>query len=326
MKPATPSKILALLKSHGFQVFATEPSMRNATVDLIARKDETLLLLKFVRDIDRFTSNQTKELKYLAHILKGIPLIVGERNRRGELEDNIVYNRNGISTLSPNSLGLFLDVHSSLHVFAKRGGFFVKIDGSKLRKLREARNISRMAIAGLLEVSKKAVENYERNAMSPGFEKYKKMKEFFGEDFCKSIDPMEWLEDIVLPTRPGATEFQKEVGEIFEDLGLHPFWAEKSPFDLFISKSDVEGCASKGNSSLVPIVSDVTEGDPEEYSEKLQNMSRFHAIIRERVLFIVDDLPVPKYKREIHPVPVICETELRLCKDLKELKKKLLER
>lgn len=322
-------QINELLGQFGYQVFYNATADRYGCVDFIARRGDSLLLIKYSRDIDRFKSRQIEELKYLAHVLQGIPLIVGSRNRRGDLEDEVVYYRNGISTLTLDSFRQYLTKASTFSVFAKRGGFFVHLDGHQLRALRESKNISRSTLADKLDVSKRTIENYERNAMNPAREKYEQLREMFASDFALFIDPLDWVEDVTVPKGNAVTGFQKTIGELLEDLGLVPFWSQHSPFDLFIAREDgdqeeVEPAVSTAR-PVIPLVSDVSGGQEEEdvVRKRVDTIARFHQIVQKRVMFIVEE-EIPHIRRLSHEIPVLKAKDFAMLNDLKDLVKMIL--
>ena len=71
-------------------------SIRPIGFDLVARRDNSLLIIKVLTNIDAFSEDVAKELRVLSILLKGCPLLIGERSGTGFLEEDVVYDRFGI--------------------------------------------------------------------------------------------------------------------------------------------------------------------------------------------------------------------------------------
>ncbi|GAB4305270.1 MAG: transcriptional regulator [Promethearchaeota archaeon] len=342
-------ELAVLLETEGFSTFVEPGKYKLGSVNIYARRGETFYLICFASDVDRFTKDQLNELKCLAEILRGVPIIVGERNRRGPLDDDVLFRRGNVTTLTKSTFKAMISGGTTPHKFAKQGGFFVRIDGTKLRRVREAKNVSRRAVAAKLDVTKRTIENYERGTQNPSVEKYRQITEMLDEEFCVPASHGEWWEGIEFPRRPGRTSFQNEVGEVFQELGLFPFYPRLSSFDLFVGRGlddasnstsarqgGVEGRQtrdSKGpmgresrseSDGLLPIVSDVEEGSGKQVERRLMVMREFKEVSGERVMLIVDQ-EVREVSRSFRGIPVMKDDDIRSCRDLRELKKKILK-
>jgi len=135
-------KVRKILENAGFQV-SEECNFRDVGFDLVARREKNLLILKILTNIDAFTDQVAKDLKSLACLLKASLILIGERDGSAKLEDDVVYFRNGIPTITPNTLKNYLVHNLPIQVYAAPGGFYVRIDGRKQREEREKRNLSR---------------------------------------------------------------------------------------------------------------------------------------------------------------------------------------
>ena len=79
-------------------------SIRPIGFDLVARRDNSLLIIKVLTNIDAFSEDVAKELRVLSVLLKGSPLLIGERSGTGYLEDGVVYDRFGIQSITTETL------------------------------------------------------------------------------------------------------------------------------------------------------------------------------------------------------------------------------
>ena len=97
------SNIREILGSAGFAV--SDPStIRLPGFDLVARRDDTLLIIKGLANIDGLSQEVGKELRALAYLLKATPLLIGGKNGVNSLEDDVVYFRFGIQTVTVTTL------------------------------------------------------------------------------------------------------------------------------------------------------------------------------------------------------------------------------
>jgi len=89
--------IREFLGDAGFSV--SDPcTLRLPGFDLVARRGETLLIIKALSNIDALSEDIANELRALAYLLKATPLLIGEKNGMNVLEDDVVYFRFGIRT------------------------------------------------------------------------------------------------------------------------------------------------------------------------------------------------------------------------------------
>src|SRR3989441_1216196 len=78
---------------------------RGLCFDFVARRDDTLLIVKVLQNVDALNKATAHELLEVARILEASPLVVGERSGTGSLEDGVIYTRFGVSILSRRTLG-----------------------------------------------------------------------------------------------------------------------------------------------------------------------------------------------------------------------------
>ena len=76
---------------------SSQCDVRPSCFDLVARKDEQLILVKILSNIDALTEEDALALQMVAHFFNATPLIIGNKTRRGELDSGVVYKRYGVS-------------------------------------------------------------------------------------------------------------------------------------------------------------------------------------------------------------------------------------
>ncbi len=302
-----------ILETAGFNVF-TNFKFRNFCFDIIARRENNLLILKVIQNIDRLKPAQTEELKFLTHILQATPIIIAERNRRDPLEDDTIYRRDEIIAINYKTFQNLIQFDRNPHIIAKRGGFIVRIDGPKLRRLREDANISRSTIAAELGVSKKAIVNYEQDRMNISLESVEVLKKRFQVDFTMPIEILQIHPKVELPVRQGESSFEKEIDQELIKIGLQTFWTKRAPFDLFLNQLMQKSESGKQDIQNVldwnqPIITGVSETNKTDLQKKIEIVSKLSEL-KNKVLVIVDDASRIVAQGKL-TVPVLEEGELK---------------
>ena len=246
-------KIIDLLQRQHYQVYRIQPPEMDLCFELIAEhlsKQLPSLIIKVIENIDNIKPPYLHELKLLASLMRALPLLVAETNRRDPLEDNVVYNRKDIIAVNLKTFAGLLQNPALPVAVAKQGGFFHDIDGVKLQKLREGKNMTRKDLADRLEVTPKAISQYETNNMRASRDHTRIIEDLFGQTIIQSRtlenlateNPLEVMVDRSFERKSTAKnrEFMKMINEIVEDTGFQTFWTRNSPYDLFIYQEDEE--------------------------------------------------------------------------------------
>ena len=115
------NNLRGILTKAGFYVSELY-SMRLTGFDVVARRDDTLLIIKVLTNVDSLSENVAKELLTLSSLLKASPLLIGEKNGAGTLEDDAVYFRFGIQAITVGTLKNHLLEGMPINVYAAPGG------------------------------------------------------------------------------------------------------------------------------------------------------------------------------------------------------------
>jgi putative transcriptional regulator len=215
--------------------------MRPVGFDLVARRDNSLLIIKVLTNIDSFSEEVAKELRVLSILLKGHPLLIGERSGTGYLENDVVYDRFGIQTITFETLRNHILDGNPLKIYAGPGGFYVNLDKEKLIKLRREQSVSLGSFARYVKVSRRTVRMYEEG-MNARVDVASRIEELLGDDITRSIDILETkqLKEKEIETIRGETEsireFQREIFNILKKVGYKIIPMERCPFDA-VSKN-----------------------------------------------------------------------------------------
>lgn len=290
----------SILRGTGFKVAKME--FKGSCFDLAASRLFLLLFVKVLQNIDSLTEEQAEDLKRLAKLFEASPLIVGLRSKNEELEEGVVYERHGIYALNPQTLYDILVENELPAIFAERGGFYVRVNGEYLRELRERHGYSIGELAELLGISRKSLQNYEREEQAMSIEVALRLEELFDVPLAKPIDVLNAKVEAKMETKP-ETELEKEIFRRLEDFGMGVVKIKKAPFDAI---SREEG---------VKILTGISERKTSSTVKRAQMVNEVSKIIQSDGLFILE-----KTKTEVvGEIPLIPKEKLNEIRDADEL-------
>lgn len=180
----------AILAKAGFDISAML-TLRSVCFDVVGRRDDKLLLIKILSNVDAFSRENAEELKVLADALRASPLLIGERSSSGTLEPGIVYSRFNIPIMSNETLADHLLEDVPPFIFAAPGGLYVKLDSELLREVREVHGISLGTLAEVAGVSRRTIQMYE-SGMGAMIDAAMRLEEFLDLPIIEPINPFEY--------------------------------------------------------------------------------------------------------------------------------------
>jgi putative transcriptional regulator len=195
------SAIQATLEKAGFFVTDTH-SVRPTSFDLMARRDSTLVILKVLKNIDALDAPEANRLRELSKLFGAEILVVGQSSGATDLEPGVVYYRYGVPIITEASLQEYLLEGVPPFLFSSPGGIFVRVDGARLRSLREASNLSLGALASVAGVSRRTIQLYEGGAGAE-VDVIERLERFLKEPIAEAIDLFSALQGAV-PRRLGT--------------------------------------------------------------------------------------------------------------------------
>jgi putative transcriptional regulator len=268
------SEVIKHLEDAGFNL-SSQCDVRPSCFDLVARKEEQLILVKILANIDALTAEDAMSLQLVAHFFNATPLIIGKKTRRGDLDDGVVYKRYGVSTIAPPSFQRLVSEQQLPREFVQRGGRFVAIDGTKLREARRSLNISTEELAECAEVSTGAILAYERDEIDVSRDVADKLELVLETDLLIPIDLLSKPSE--LPDLHGkqkdtqwSTDIEKRVDDFFERLGMSVLWTDRAPFHvaakeegppLMSGVGSLKSWTLKKRMGILKSVSRITESD-----------------------------------------------------------------
>lgn len=229
--------IRQVLAQAGYYV-SDRVDLRPVSFDVAARRDNELLLLKVLTNIDALSERVAAEMKVLARFLHARPVVIGVKSGAGALESGVVYERHGVPIVAPETF-----VDEVLHeapplVYAAPGGYYVRINGAQLGELRRRRNISLGELAKVAGVSRRSISMYEEG-MSATVEAATRLEDFLETELIQPL--VQGLvprrdrpapDDEPVPDAVETTEgFEREVYLALTTLGYEVVQTQRSPFN-----------------------------------------------------------------------------------------------
>lgn len=289
-------------------------TMRPIGFDLVARRDNSLLIIKVLTNIDAMTQDVAEELRTLSTLLKGSPLLIGHRSGLGQLEEDVVYDRFGIQAIAYETFKNHLLEGMPLEVYAAPGGLYVNLDREKIKNIRQEQNISLGSFARSLKVSRRTVQMYEEG-MNASVEVALRIENLLGTDITVPINILQ-RKIQVKKLKKSSTElpvfqdFQREVFSILEQVGYKVIPMERCPFEAVSQdkKKILLTCVDRYDKKLLKKAKVVSS---------ISNITEKHAVI-------IPDKDV--HKTNIEGTPLIVKKELKRARDPEEIIDLIIER
>ena len=294
----------AILAKAGFDV-SSSLTVRNMCFDVVARRDDTLLIIKVLSNVDSFTRENSNNLKTVADAMDANPLLIGETSSSGPLECGIVYSRFKIPIISNETLADHLLEEVPPFIFAAPGGLYVKIDGDLLREIREENNISLGTIAEVAGVSRRAIQMYE-SGMGAMIDAALRLEEYLGTEIINSIDPFEYVRDE--KTSVTIKVDSPQLSHI-ADMGFSVSPVVKSPFEAVTRSSEITVFTGLGPAD-------------ERMIRKALIVAEMSKVAGRHAMMIVDK----KHDDNIDSTAIVSNEELKKMDDSKELTDIILSR
>jgi len=305
--------IREVLTSAGFYVSELY-SIRLTGFDVVARRDETLLIIKVLTNVDSLSKDVAKELLTLSSLLKASPLLIGEKNGAGPLEDDVVYFRFGIQAITGNTLKNHLLEGMPINVYAAPGGLYVNLDEEKLRKMRQEKNISRGTFARHVNVSRRTVQMYEEG-MNARVEVAYKIEELLEDAITTPIDIFKNTPHIKINLRlhqeiDQIKTLQREIFSLLQNVGYKIIPMDRCPFEALSTEKEkiLLTCVHKYDDKL---------------PKKAQVVSSISKITERHAVVFTEK---GGKKKNVEGTPIIAKKELKKIRDPEEVIDLIIER
>ena len=292
--------------------------IRSIGFDLVARRDNSLLIIKVLTNINAFPEEIAIELKTLASLIGGHPILIGLRSGNSILETGVVYDRFGIQTINPETLHGHLLEGIPLKVYAGPGGFYASLDTERLIQLRKEKQISLGTFARSVHVSRRTVRMYEEG-MNARVDVAFRIEDLFREDLIEHIDilvsgkkkststiPSEKLN----PEENEKSSLKYEIFTILNKLGYTITPLGRCPFEAVSKEKEriLLTCVQRYDKNIVG---------------KAKVVSNISKITEKRAVFFTDKKGM---KNNVEGTPLIMKKELKKIREPEEIIELILER
>ncbi len=224
--------VTAMLADAGFTV-SDRCATRPKSFDVAARRENDVILVKILGNIDAFDAPTGAEMRRLGTYLDATPMVIGLRTRDEELKPGVVYFRHGVPVLSPDTAMEFFVEGVPPLIYAAPGGLYVNIDGDVLADRRQNEDLSLGQLANQLGVSRRTVSKYE-DGMNASIEVAMELEDLFGGDLTSPVSVMDGAEEVrdaePTPEDPEADPEDVPVLSVLARVGFEVHPTDRAPF------------------------------------------------------------------------------------------------
>ena len=281
--------------------FLSEPhGERGLCFDFVARRDNLLLIVKALQNVDALSKATAEELRGIARSLRGSPWVLGEGPGAGLPEAGVIYSRFEIPILSRRTFLDFFQEGVPPFIYSAPGGLYVKLDAEALRNLREQGQLSLGTLAEIAGVSRRTIQMY-LEGMSASIDVAARLEAFLREPLVLPMDPFAFIESAApaAPIQGPLEAFERELFRRLERLGYNVLPTVRSPFD---------GLAQHETRTYLAGV----ESADTKLEKKATIVSNIGRVVEKDAVMFVERRTI---RLSIQGVPVIAREELRRVKD-----------
>jgi putative transcriptional regulator len=286
-------KIVNCLLNKDFEVLVTDGCFN------IAAKNESLMLIKSLINVDSFSEEHALSLRSISYFLSANPLVVSIKNNRHFLNDQTVYSRFQLPVITPQTFENSLEEEKMIFFDSSKGKHTSEVDVEKIRNKRKEKGFSLRELAQLIGISKKAMYEIEKNKTKPSVETVNKIEGVLNT----KIQISRKIEANVNATyiKP-KTEVQKKVSKEFSRIGIENSSVFSAPFEII------------GRENFSVVTSALTK--------ELTIMKKFANIVSSKIFLVAKE----SKEENIEGVPIVLEKELSELECSKDLDKRLKEK
>ncbi len=206
-----------------------------SSFDIIARKDDRLVLAKALSNIEALSRERAQELKNLSILLDGYPVVVSETMKNHPLSDGVVYDRYGVQVMNTSTFQELVN-EGSPTAYSKRGSYCVQVNADLLAIARRNMGYTQEGLADELGVSKQSVYRYESSG-NVSRDVFDRMVDLLGGDIVRMDFRMSPAKADGETHEMLLTPLKKVVEEHFREMGFTTT-VTNAPFDMVASKGE----------------------------------------------------------------------------------------
>jgi putative transcriptional regulator len=245
---------------------------RPSCFDFAARRERQLAFVKVHPNIGNIYEKDANGLATLGNFFSGASILICENTRKRPLEDDTVYSRYKVGALTLKTLEDTLLSKMGPLIEAGPGGYYVRLDGEKIRRKRLEKGLSIGKMAEITGVSRRTLYGYEKEMAKASVSTAYKLEWVLGVPVIKPIDIFQYpetSEGLLATARRIISEsrFLQFVIRKLLQFNFAVFQTKRAPFD-FIAK------APEIPTSLVGAVSHEKEKNFEIRTEEIISISK----------------------------------------------------
>lgn len=176
----------AALDRAGYEV-SLRCMSRASCFDFAGRKEEKPIFLKVLSDIREVSPEDAAEIRKISECLSSASLFITDMNKEQTLRDDTVYSRYGVYVVTSKT---FEDIVQGSYplVEAAPGGYWVRMEGNKIRQRRQELGLSIGKLSGMASVSRGALYGYESDLTRASVSAAYRLEEILGVPLAKTVD------------------------------------------------------------------------------------------------------------------------------------------
>ena len=225
MKDKLMDRLGIFLLKDGFTV----KTLTRTCFDILARKQDKILLIKALEDANSITNEYVNEMNKVASYIGAVSVIISEK-AGNKLDDNVLYTRFDMYTLNFNT---FVNSIKRKFPFVKRtqAGFTVSVAGNRLREKREQMGYSSNYLSKRIGVTSRMIGKYEKGNSQVTITKAMKIYKIFGEKVFNELDIFASKKEI-------ESEYNSNLSRKYGALGFKAADTSRTPFDIIAKKEN----------------------------------------------------------------------------------------
>jgi len=225
MKNKIIDNLAVFLLKDGFTV----KTLTRTCFDLLARRDDKILLIKVLEDANAMSKEYTDAMNLVSSYIGAVPIIIAEK-AGNKLEDNVLYTRFNLYTFNFNT---FVNSIKNKFPFVRRtqAGFTISIAGNKLKRKREEKGYSLNYLSKKVGVTSRMIDKYEKGNAEITISKAMKIYNIFGPKVFNEINIFSGKNKI-------ESNYKSDLSKKYIDLGFEASDTNKTPFDIIAKKEN----------------------------------------------------------------------------------------
>jgi putative transcriptional regulator len=268
-----------ILENAGFRL-SQRCHSRPSCFDLAAQGEKKLIFLKIQTNIGNTCLDDAAELQKISGCFSALPLIVGEKTRRKPLEDDTVYSRYDVCAITAKTLEAMLLRGIYPLVEAGPGGYYIKLDGSLIRKRRQELGLSVGKLAEMVGISRRTLYGYENEMAKASVQAAYKLEWILGAPVVQTTDVFQGPERLCFLAKArhiiSKHSLLKKVFRKFSQFDFKVTLTGKAPFD-FIARYPEKG---------LKIIGGVAEAGERNLDHRIREVESLGEVIGAHVVFI----------------------------------------